>query len=120
MIVKTIPNTWIIEEGHRLDCGPFVKGSIEARKTLEALPCRKEPLADLTRSGMSGMYHVGQDKIIWAKNEDVGIPFLRSADILKTDFSGQPLISKKQVEKNPLFQCPEKSILITSNGSDSF
>jgi len=61
MIIKTIPSTWIIEEEHRLDCGPFVKGSVEARKTIEALPCPKNHLVDVTKGGINGMYHVGQD-----------------------------------------------------------
>lgn len=117
MIVKSIPSTWLIEEEHRLDCGPFVKGSVEARKTLEALSYKKDALCTLTQGGLSGMYHVGQDKIIWVEGKEHGIPFLRSSDILKTDLSGQPLISRKQVKSNPLFQCPSGSTLITRSGS---
>lgn len=117
MIVKTIPSTWLIEEEHRLDCGPFVKGGVEARKTIEGLRYPKDHLVDLTKDGINGMYHVGQDKIVWAEDEIHGMPFLRSADILKADFSNQPLISKKQVANNYLFQCPLGTTLITRSGS---
>lgn len=117
MIIKTIPSTWIIDEEHRLDCGPFVKGGVEARKIIEALPCQKNSLVDLTKNGISGMYHVGQDKIIWAGDLHHGMPFLRSGDILKLDFSGQSLISRKQVAENSLFQCPYGSTLITRSGT---
>lgn len=117
MIVKTIPSTWLIEEEHRLDCGPFVKGGIEARKTIEKLRYPKNFLADLTRNGIDGMYHVGQDKITWAEDEIHGMPFLRSADILKTDLTFQPFISRKQVAGNYLFQCPEGTTLITRSGT---
>ena len=55
MIVKTIPSTWLIEEEHRLDCGPFVKGGIEARKTIEGLRYQKDHLVDLTENGINGM-----------------------------------------------------------------
>jgi len=63
------------------------------------------------------MYHVGQDKIIWAQDEVHGMPFLRSADILKADLSNQPFISRKQVAGNHLFQCPAGTTLITRSGT---
>jgi type I restriction enzyme S subunit len=117
MIIKTIPSTWIIEEEHRLDCGPFVKGSVEARKTIEALPCLKNRLVDVTKDGINGIYHVGQDKIVWVEDEELGLPFVRSSDILKADLSSQPLISRRQVAANHLFQCPEGTTLITRSGT---
>jgi len=117
MIVKTIPSTWLIEEEHRLDCGPFVKGSVEARKILEHLDCRKDALVDVTKNGINGMYHVGQDKIIWASDTGHGVPFLRSADILRADITFQLLISRKQVTNNALFTCPEGATLITRSGT---
>lgn len=117
MIVKTIPSTWLIEEEHRLDCGPFVKGSMEARKILEHLDCKKDSLVDVTQGGMEGMYHVGQDKIIWAADTEHGIPFLRSADILRADITYQLFISRKQVANNQLFVCPEGTTLITRSGT---
>src|SRR5271157_2283575 len=117
MIVKTIPISWIIEDEHRLDCGPFLKGSYEARKILEKLTVDKDKLTDLTLNGIDGIYHVGQDKIVWVTDLEHGMPFLRSADILKIDFSGQPLISRKQVAANPLFQCPYGTTLITRSGT---
>ena len=117
MIVKTIPSTWLIEEQHRLDCGPFVKGGIEARKIIEGVRYPKEHLVDLTENGINGMYHVGQDKIVWAEDEIHGMPFLRSADILRADLSNQPFISRKQVAGNYLFQCPAGATLITRSGT---
>ncbi|TKB12295.1 restriction endonuclease subunit S [Desulforhopalus sp. IMCC35007] len=117
MIIRTIPSTWIIEEEHRLDCGPFVKGSVEARKKIERMLCRKDKLVELTKGGIEGMYHVGQDKIVWADDTIHGMPFLRSSDILKTDLSNQPCISRKQVANNHLFQCPPGSTLITRSGT---
>lgn len=117
MIVKTIPSTWLIEEEHRLDCGPFVKGGIEARKTIENLQCPKDHLVDLTKGGIDGIYHVGQDKIVWAGDEVHGMAFLRSTDIIKADLSNQPFISRKQVAGNHLFQSPVGATLITRSGT---
>ncbi len=114
---KAIPSTWLIEEEHRLDCGPFVKGSMEARKILEHLGCKKDVLVNVTKGGLEGIYHAGQDKILWASDTENGIPFLRSADILRADLSYQLLISRKQVESNWLFKCSEGTTLITRSGT---
>lgn len=117
MIAKEIPVAWILENEHRLDCGPFVKGSLETRKKLEAIPLKKDKLEKLTRDGITGIYHVGQEKLRWVTGEKYGVSFLRSSDILKADISGQPMISKEQVAKNPLFKCPAGSTLITRSGT---
>src|SRR5215469_9823788 len=87
VIIKAIPSTWLIEEEHRLDCGPFVKGRIEARRAIAKLHYPKSPLIELTRDGINGMYHVGQDKINWAVGRTNGMPFLGSTDILRADLS---------------------------------
>jgi len=60
MIIKSVPMSWLIAEQHRLDCGPFTSGSIEARNRLKRL--NTQPLVSLTRNGLAGMYHVGMDK----------------------------------------------------------
>lgn len=109
--------SWLRELGHRLDAPPFLSGAIEARKTLERLAVKKQNLVDLTRDGMSGMYHVGQDKIRWVEDPELGVPFLRSSDILKADLSESLLISRRQVAENPLFQCPPGTTLITRSGT---
>src|SRR5712691_6056668 len=110
-------STWLIEEEHRLDCGPFVKGSIEVRKKLQYLRCTKDHLVEVTKGGLLGMYHVGQDKIIWARDEVFGMPFLGSSDILNADLSYLPFISRKQVANNYLFQCPAGTTLISRSGT---
>ncbi len=115
MIVKSIPASWLVAEEHRLDCGPFTSGRIEARNRLKAV--KSERLVDLTLGGMEGMYHVGMDKLKWVDGRDHGIPFLTSSDILKADLSYQPFISSNQVASNPLFQCPAGTSLITRSGS---
>ena len=117
MIVKIIPSTWLIEEEHRLDCGPFVKGAIEVRKKLQALACPKDHLVNLTMGGLLGMYHVGQDKIVWAQGNHHGMPFLRSSDILDADVTDSLYISRRQVSGNNLFQCPIGTTLITRSGT---
>lgn len=115
MIVKSIPSSWLVAEQHRLDCGPFTSGRIEARNKLATL--RTEPLRQLTRGGLAGMYHVGMDKLRWVSDDGHGTPFLTSSNILLADLSHQPLISTRQVEQNPLFVCPPGTTLITRSGT---
>ena len=117
MIVKSIPFSWIADEEHRLDCGPFTRGGIEAKKLLERSSLPKNRLIDITQDGIAGMYHVGMDKLRWVAGPNYGIPFLRSSDILKADLSNQPYISHSQVKENPLFTCPVGTTLITRSGS---
>ncbi len=115
MIVKSIPSSWLVAEQHRLDCGPFTSGRIEARNKLANL--RTDRLRQLARDGMAGMYHVGMDKLHWVDDEAHGVPFLTSSDILLADLSHQPFISKRQVAQNPLFACPPGTTLITRSGT---
>ncbi|XZE45220.1 methylation-associated defense system restriction endonuclease subunit S MAD5 [Pirellulaceae bacterium SH467] len=115
LIIKQIPASWLIAEQHRLDCGPFTSGGIEARNRLKRL--KTEPLVTLTRNGLAGIYHVGMDKLRWVDGPEHGVPFLGSSDILKADLRNQPFISNHQVENNPLFRCPMGTTLITRSGT---
>lgn len=49
--------SWLREQGFRLDAPPFLSGAIEARKLLEQLPIKKEPLASLTQGHNGGIYN---------------------------------------------------------------
>lgn len=117
MINKSIPISWLVKESRRLDCGPFVKGSLESRIKLENGNFSKEPLSTLTKNGIEGIYHVGQEKINWVNSEQFGYRFLRSSDILKINASTNSYISKAQVENNPKFMAEEGSTLITRSGT---
>jgi type I restriction enzyme S subunit len=117
MKVASVPFSWIAQEEHRLDCGPFTTGGIEARKRLERGGFNKDPLVALTRGGLDGMYHVGMDKLRWVDGPDHGVRFLGSADILKADLRKQPYISRRQVSGNRLFSCPAGTTLITRSGT---
>lgn len=117
MKTTAVPISWVIAEGHRFDCGPFTRGGIEARRTLESARVSKNRLVELTLNGLAGIYHVGMDKLRWVGSADYGVPLLRSADILRANLSDQPLISRAQVRDNPLFTCPEGTTLITRSGT---
>jgi type I restriction enzyme S subunit len=108
--------SWLREQGFRLDAPPFLSGAIEARKLLEQLPVKKEPLALLTQ-GELGIFHAGRLKRNWVIDPEYGVPFLSSTDILQADLSRLSLISQRVVTENPQLTIRKDWILITRSGS---
>jgi len=111
--IKTVPSTWLEIEGRRLDCGPYLSGAIEARELLRKLRVSKEPLKDLTND----IYHAGRESRTWVDSPEYGVPFMGSTDILASDLSVLPLISKKQIATTPKFIIKEGWTLITRSGT---
>jgi type I restriction enzyme S subunit len=109
--VKAVPSSWLEDNGHRLDCGPYLSGAIEAREQLKKHD--SEPLSSVTTS----IFHAGRESRQWVETPEYGVPFLGSTDILAADLTGLPLISKKQVQANPGFVIHEGYTLITRSGT---
>lgn len=105
--------SWFTLNNRRLDCKPYLSGAIEARALLAKLPVRKEMLLTVTK----GIYHAGREGRTYVNDPSVGIPFLGSTDILNSDLSLLPFLSKKQVEANPLFMLQDGWTLITRSGT---
>jgi type I restriction enzyme S subunit len=57
MKTKIVPSRWLAEAGRRLDPGPYLSGSIEAKEILKDLPAKKENLQKLTRGYDGGIYN---------------------------------------------------------------
>ncbi len=111
--IKTIPSAWLEIEGRRLDCGPYMSGAIEAKELLKKLRVSKEPLQDLT----ADIYHAGREGRTWVDSPEYGVPFMGSTDILASDLSMLPLMSKKQIAVTPRFIIKEGWTLITRSGT---
>lgn len=109
--VKVIPSEWIRSDGHRLDCGPYLSGAIEAKELLRKL--ENEPLEEIS----SGIFHAGRESRMWVETAEYGVPFMGSTDILATDHDNLPFISKKQVKSNPAMILHEGMSLITRSGT---
>lgn len=117
MIVKKIPNTWLKNEGNRLDCGPFVSGSIEARYKLKALSGKTASLSKLTVPG--GILNGPVFKRYYVNDERYGIPFLGSSDMVNSRFEKLPLFSTAEAYKTKLkpLILKEGSSLISCSGT---
>ncbi|MGI5922316.1 MAG: methylation-associated defense system restriction endonuclease subunit S MAD5 [Lentisphaeria bacterium] len=109
--IKAVPSSWLEHNGRRLDCGPYMSGAVEAKELLRKY--RTEPLGKLT----TDIYHAGRESRIWVESLDYGVPFMGSTDVLASDLSYLPLISKKQIASNPKFTIGEGWTLITRSGT---
>jgi type I restriction enzyme S subunit len=110
---RIVRSGWLEEGGRRLDCNPYMSGALEARDALTRLDAKKEKLRDLTER----IFHAGREGRVWVNDRKHGVPFLGSSDILSADLVALPLISKKLVERNPLFTLGDHWTLISRSGT---
>jgi type I restriction enzyme S subunit len=89
-----------------------MSGALEARDALNRLPIT-EKLESVTKR----IFHAGREGRTWVDDSKYGVRFLGSSDILAADLSTLPLISKKQVERNPLFTLSDGWTLISRSGT---
>ncbi len=108
---RAIPSTWLENNGRRLDCGPYMSGAVEAKELLKRHVT--ERLADVAED----IYHAGRESRIWVDSLEHGVPFMGSTDILASDLTFLPLISKKQISSNPKFTVRKGWTLITRSGT---
>lgn len=109
---RIVRSAWLDEGGRRLDCNPYMSGALEARDALKRLPVT-EKLENVTKR----IFHAGREGRTWVNDSKHGVRFLGSSDILAADLSTLPLISKNQVERNPLFILGEGWTLISRSGT---
>jgi|SRR6266511_622897 len=111
--------SWLREQGFRLDAPPFLSGAIEARKLLEQLSVKKEPLVSLTKGYHGGIYNGPMFRRNYVTDPEHGVPFLTSSGILLADLSTLPLLSRKYAMSSRLsyLQIREGMTLISCSGA---
>jgi len=117
MIVKIVPKTWLNNEGNRLDCGPFISGSVEARYKLKSLSGNSNELHELAEA--KGILNGPVFKRFYVNEEKYGVPFLGSSDMVNSRFENLPLFSTVEANKvklKPLI-LKEGSSLISCSGT---
>jgi type I restriction enzyme S subunit len=100
MKTTTILNSWLPEYSHRLDCKPYVGGSLATKVLLESLPLRKDKLRTLTAGFDGGIYNGPKFSRTYVDSPDHGVPFVGGSSMLYADLSDLPLLSRKQAESN--------------------
>ncbi|CAD5370101.1 Restriction endonuclease subunit S [Rubrivivax sp. A210] len=110
---RIVRAAWLGEGGRRLDCNPYMSGALEAREALKQLTCKKDRLSDVTLS----MFDSGRESRTWVDDSRYGVRYMGSSAIGLSDLSSLPLISKKQVAKNPKLLVEGEWSLITRSGT---
>ena len=113
--VKVVSSERIRSDGHRLDCGPYLSGAIEARELLKKY--HTERLDKLTSGYNGGIFNGPRFARQYVDSTEHGVPFLGSTDILDADITHLPLISKKQVVSTPELAIEKDWTLITCSGT---
>lgn len=80
---RAVPSTWLENNGHRLDCGPYLSGAVEAKVLLEGLIT--QPLKELVPDGGDGIQLSPYFKRVYIDNPSHSIPLLGNSDILMAD-----------------------------------
>lgn len=110
---RVVRSHWLDEGGRRLDCNPYMSGAQEARDSIERLTVRKELLRDLT----TGIFDSGRESRSWVHDRRFGVPYMGSSAISLADLSTLPLISNRQVARNPRLLLQQSWSLITRSGT---
>lgn len=110
---RVVRSSWLEEGGRRLDCNPYMSGALEARDALKRLNAPKEKLGQIT----ADIFHSGRESRNWVDDPRYGVRYMGSSAISLADLSTLPLISKKQVARNPTLLLEEGWSLITRSGT---
>lgn len=113
MKTSIIRSTWLAKGGYRLDCSPYLGGSLETQVLLEKLAAKKVPLGVVT----SAILNIGRIKRQWVDSPEQGTPFLAGSSIQLADLSNLSYISNTAVRENPLLLVKCGTTLITRSGS---
>lgn len=115
--VKAVPSTWLENNGRRLDCGPYMSGTVEIRELLRKH--KTDVLPNLTAGHDGGIYNGPQFERTYVDDAQYGVPFLTTTFMMQADLSRLPLLSKKDAHSKKLkyLQVHEGMTLITCSGT---
>lgn len=97
MKIAEVPNTWILEEGLRLDPRPYIGGAMRLRKLVIKLPHSR--LETVTKGFRGGIFtHLFSPKRTYVSDRKYGVPFLGASSMLQADLSDLPLLSNRDAD----------------------
>ena len=113
MTTKTGSSAWFAESGTRLDASYHLSDGRMAKVQAEKCPMGTKSLGEVTLKIFNGP----RFKRFYVEDAQLGIPFMGSSDMLKSDFSALKFISKK-LSRNVADLWVEKSwTLISCSGT---
>ncbi|MER6086967.1 methylation-associated defense system restriction endonuclease subunit S MAD5 [Streptomyces bluensis] len=109
---------WLREQGLRLDASPYLSEAFEAKKLLERLPVRKDPLAELTAGRNGGIFNGPKFVRVYVTDPERGVPFIRTTDMMEADLTTLPLASRAKVaDRLPYLKVQPGMTLISCSGT---
>ena len=116
---KLVPSAWLVQQGRRLDCGPYLSGAVEAKLLLRSLPVSCAELRDITHGHDGGIYNGPQFVRNYVSDPAFGVPFLSSSSMLHAEFHRVDLLRKSNAVSRRLafLQIEEGTTLISCSGT---
>ena len=116
---KLVPSAWLEQQGRRLDCGPYLSGTIEAKLLLKGLPVRCAELHDLTHGHDGGIYNGPKFARNYVSDPTHGVPFLSSSSMLHAEFHHVDLLRESDAVSDRLayLRLEEGMTLISCSGT---
>lgn len=115
-IEKPVQADWFLDQGLRLDASPYLSGAIEARKRLEALP-NTVRLDSVTAGHKGGIFNGPKFSRVYLDDPVESVPFLGSTDMLETDLSYLPRLSKQIANALDYLEVEPGMSLISCSGT---
>jgi hypothetical protein len=116
-LANPVRQSWLADQGYRLDASPYLSGAYEARKLLEGLPVRKDPLRVLTAGHEGGIYNGPKFRRVYVSDAQYGVPFLGSTDMMESDSTWLPLLRRREASALPYLEIGEGTTLISCSGT---
>lgn len=110
---RIIRSGWLEKGGRRLDCNPYMSGALEAYETVNGLNTKIDKLQGVT----SAIFDSGRESRKWVDAIKYGVRYMGTSAINSADLTYLPLISRKQVAKNPRLPIERGWSLITRSGT---
>jgi len=87
--VFTAKRHWFLEQGLRLDATAYGVGGLEAHDRIVNSGLSYQRLSKVAR-----LFHTGRAARVYVRNQERGVPFLSSSDVLMADLDGVSYVSK--------------------------
>lgn len=113
MKTLSVKHQWLGESDLRLDASYHLSDGKQNRTKINNSPLGNWLLREVTNK----IFYGGRSKRVYVNNEDAGLPFMGSSDMLKIDLSSLKLISKKLTQKINDLLLQEGWTLISRSGT---
>lgn len=113
MKVLAANSRWLEESNLRLDGKFHLSDGRLARKEIEKSPYQVKLIKDVTEN----VFYGGRDRRIYVDKPEKGVPFMGSADMLKSDFNTLKYISRKHTKNIESYLLESFWTLISRSGT---